>query len=110
MDLSAYGLVPLTIKDKYLIDGILNRPDTMLSAYSFTSHYIWRNHFNFYWGIIQGYLCLFAQYGDYVYMPIPPVLTENSVTPRHSILPDLFNIMDQINNKKAISRIENIDE
>src|SRR4030066_2324675 len=141
MDLSAYGLVPLTIKDKYLIDGILNRPDTMLSAYSFTSHYIWRNHFNFYWGIINGYFCLFAQYGDYVYMPVPPVLSKNTVHPCHSelvsespsyetlkqvqgeelsplpgvchlpsILSDLFNIMDNINNNKSVSRIENIDE
>src|SRR3989304_549250 len=86
MDLSACGLVPLTIKDKPLIDGILNRQDTMLSAYSFTSHYIWRNHFNFYWGIIQGYLCLFAQYGDYVYMHSQRNITENPKAPYHSDL------------------------
>jgi len=113
MDLSAYGLVPLTIKDKPLIDGILNRQDTMLSAYSFTSHYIWRDHFNFHWGIINGYLCLIAQYEDYVYMPVPPVSTEkpDSNPPLPPIiLPDLFNIMDKINNNKSVSRIENIDE
>jgi len=141
MDLSSYGLVQLTLKHKPLIDSILNRQDTMLSAYSFNSHYIWRDHFNFHWGIINGYLCLFAQYGDYIYMPVPPVSTENTSTPCHSelvsesfpyetlkqvqgdvlapplrtfhppiILPDLFNIMDKINNNKAVSRIENIDE
>jgi len=114
MDLSIYGLMPLTIKDKPLIDGILNRHNTMLSAYSFTSHYIWRDHFNFHWGIIDGYLCLFAQYGDYVYMPIPPVLSENPCSPSppstSSGLPEVFNIMDKINNNKAVSRIENIDE
>ncbi len=132
MDLSIYGLMPLTLKDKPLIDGILNRQDTMLSAYSFTSHYIWRDHFNFHWGIIDGYLCLFAQYGDYVYMPIPPVLSENILRspspcpsplrgegkgegfscpflPREGILA-AFNIMDKINVNKASSRIENIDE
>ncbi len=131
MDLSEYALVPLTIKDKYVIDSILNRQDTMLSAYSFTSHYIWRNHFNFYWGIIQGYFCLFAQYGDYVYMPVPPVSIENqdSNPPLPPFLKGgmtefpplkkgdkggfeqyLFNIMDKINNNKSVSRIENIDE
>ena len=131
MDLSAYGLVPLTIKDKYLIDGILNRQDTMLSAYSFNSHYIWRDHFNFHWGIINGCLCLFAQYGDYIYMPVPPVSTEkpdsNPPLPPFSkwgmtefpplqkgdkggFAHYLFNIMDNINNNKAVSRIENIDE
>ena len=113
MDLSAYGLVPLIIKDKCLIDSILNRQDTMLSAYSFTSHYIWRDHFNFHWGIINGCLCLFAQYGDYIYMPVPPVSTEkpDSNPPLPPIiLPDLFNIMDKINNNKSVSRIDNIDE
>ena len=131
MDLSAYGLVPLTIKDKPLIDGILNRQDTMLSAYSFTSHYIWRDHFNFHWGIINGYLCLIAQYEDYVYMPVPPVSTEkpdsNPPLPPFSkggmtefpplqkgdkggFAHYLFNIMDIINNNKSVSRIENIDE
>ena len=141
MDLSAYGFTPLTIEHKPLIDSILNRQDTMLSAYSFTSHYIWRDHFNFHWGIINGYFCLFAQYGDYVYMPVPPVLSKNTVHPCHSelvsespsyetlkqvqgeelsplpgvchlpsILSDLFNIMDNINNNKSVSRIENIDE
>ncbi|MEK6583740.1 MAG: phosphatidylglycerol lysyltransferase domain-containing protein, partial [Nitrospirota bacterium] len=83
------------------------------------------------------------QYGDYVYMPIPPVLSENPVSNpplppfskggikevpplkkgdkggfSHShgvchppaILPELFNIMETINNNKAVSRIENIDE
>ena len=114
MDLSIYGLIPLTIKDKPLIDGVLNRQNTMLSAYSFTSHYIWRDHFNFHWGIIDGYLCLFAQYGDYVYMTIPPVLSENPCSPSppstSSGLPEVFNIMDKINNNKAVSRIENIDE
>ncbi len=128
MDLSIYGLMPLTIKDKPLIDGILNRQNTMLSAYSFTSHYIWRDHFNFHWGIIDGYLCLFAQYGGYVYMPIPPVLSENpiptlslplkgrvflsSIEGHHAtaILLEVFNIMDTINVNKTLSRIENIDE
>ncbi len=115
MDLSVYGIDPLTIKDKHLIDNILHHQDTMLSAYSFTSHYIWRDHFNFYRGTINGYLCLFAQYGDYVYMPVPPVSLENTDSPRRvyhppTILPDLFRIMDKINNNRNVSRIENIDE
>ena len=114
MDLSAYGLAPLTIEHKPQIDSILNHQNTMLSAYSFISHYIWRDHFNFHWGIINGYFCLFAQYGDYVYMPVPPVSLENSLSnppvPPPSMLPELFNIMDNINNNKSVSRIENIDE
>lgn len=111
MVLSAYGFNPLTINDKPLIDSILLNHNTMLSAYSFTSNYIWRDHFNFYWGLINSYLCLFAQYGACIYMPVPPVLSENPVSNPPSLpFTYLFNIMDTINNNKTVSRIENIDD
>ncbi|MCC6544244.1 MAG: DUF2156 domain-containing protein [Nitrospirae bacterium] len=119
------GLIPLKIKHKPRIDSILTSQNTMLSAYSFVAHYIWRDHFNFHWGIIDGYFCLFAQYDDYVYMPVPPVSLEKNISnpsalpfskggikevPSSAIINEVFNIMDKINNNKAVSRIENIDE
>ena len=80
----------------------------MLSAYAFVSHYIWRDIFHFYWGVIDGCLCLFARYDNYIYMPVPPVLAKS---PPHPIpLPTVFTIMDTINKNKSVSRIENIDE
>ncbi len=115
MDLSTYGLVPLTLKHKPRFDSIINNHNTLLSSYSFISHYIWRNHFNYHWGIIAGHLCLFARYGDYIYMPIPPVSAEISQSkpmPLPSMLPleAVFNIMDAVNYNRTVSRIENIDE
>ncbi len=134
MNFSAFGLKPLTIEDRPLIDSILLRQNTMLSAYSFASHYIWRSHFTFHWGIICDQLCIFAKYDDYIYMPVPPISSENlhSNPPfppftkeeeRKSpfekgglrgiflhLLTEVFNIMDGINHNKAVSRIENIDE
>lgn len=66
-------LKPLRIKDRPLIDSILLPAATMLSAYSFAAHYVWRDIFQFYWNIIDDHLCLFAQYEDYLYMPLPPI-------------------------------------
>ena len=74
MDLNQFGLKPLSFSDKPFVDSILTPVETTLSAYSFTAHYIWRDIFQFYQGIIDGHFCLFARYGDYIYMPLPPVL------------------------------------
>ena len=76
-NLDQFGLKPLRITDRPLIDRFLSSKETMLSAYAFVSHYIWSDIFHYYWGILDGHLCLFAQYGDYLYMPIPPILPEN---------------------------------
>ncbi|MBI5756330.1 MAG: DUF2156 domain-containing protein [Nitrospirae bacterium] len=119
MNLLQFGLKPLKISDKPTIDTILNARNTMLSAYAFASHYIWRDIFHFYWGIIDGYLCLFAGYDDYIYIPVPPVLAKSPPHPyplpfgergSNHILSTVFAIMDTINKNKSVSHIENIDE
>ena len=106
-NLDQFGLKPLRITDRPLIDRFLSSRETMLSAYAFVSHYIWSDIFHYYWGILDGHLCLFAQYGDYLYMPIPPILSENPCA--STALSSGFAIMNRINKNKAVSRIENID-
>ena len=106
-NLDQLGLKPLRITDRPLIDRFLSSKETMLSAYAFVSHYIWSDIFHYYWGILDGHLCLFAQYGDYLYMPIPPILSENPCA--STALSSGFAIMNRINKNKAVSRIENID-
>ena len=76
-NLDPLGLKPLRITDRPLIDRFLSSEETMLSAYAFVSHYIWSDLFHFHWGILDDYLCLFAQYNDYLYMPIPPIFAKN---------------------------------
>src|SRR3990172_1749652 len=72
-NLDPLGLKPLRITDRPFIDRLLGSEETMLSAYAFVSHYIWRDIFHYSWDIIDDYFCLFAQYDNYFYMPIPPV-------------------------------------
>lgn len=111
MGLHQLGLKPLKITDRPIIDSILTSRETMLSAYAFAAHYIWRDIFHFYWGIIDDHLCLFAQYDDYIYMPIPPVPCNiSSFQNLNRIISTAFSIMEQLNKNKAVSRIENIDE
>lgn len=113
MDLQQFGLKPLKITDRPIIDSILKSQETMLSAYTFATHYIWHNIFKFYWGIMDNYLCIFAKYNGYIYMPIPPVpcnVSPESAISFQKILTTVFYIMDRINKNKTVSRIENIDE
>ncbi|MBI5407392.1 MAG: DUF2156 domain-containing protein [Nitrospirae bacterium] len=113
-NLHQLGLRPLRITDIPLIDRLLSSEETMLSAYAFVSHYLWSDLFHFYWGILDDHLCLFAQYNDYLYMPIPPILSENPFSPfekggLRGILRKVFSIMQAVNKNKSVSRIENID-
>lgn len=118
MDLNQFGLNPLSVSDKPFIDSILNSAETGLSSYSFTAHYIWRDIFQYYWGTIEDYFCLFAQYSDYICMPVPPVLYRVSgedviageARQSDKTLSYVFSLMNKINKNHAVSRIENIDE
>lgn len=111
-NLDQLGLKPLRITDRPLIDLFLSSEETMLSAYAFVSHYLWSDLFYFHWGILDDYLCLFAQYNDYLYMPIPPIppFSKGGMGKYKEILSSGFAIMNRINKNKAVSRIENISE
>ncbi len=120
-NLDPLGLKPLRITDRPFIDRLLSSEETMLSAYTFVSHYIWRDIFHYSWDIIDGYFCLFAQYDDYIYMPVPPVpCRKNAPSPPlplplkgrglRGISRKVFSLMQAVNKNEAISRIENITE
>ena len=108
-NLDQFGLKPLTITDRPFIDRILSPVETMLSAYTFVSHYLWRDIFHYHWDIIDDYFCLFAQYDNYFYMPLPPVPCHDKEGLR-GISFKAFSLMQAVNKNKAVSRIENIAE
>ena len=66
-------LRPLTLKDKPLFDAYARRMDISLSNYAFAPLYIWGDHFDFYWDLLDDYFCVFAKQGDDYFMPIAPV-------------------------------------
>ena len=66
-------LRPLTLKDKPLFDAYARRMEISLSNYAFAPLYIWEDHFDFYWVLLDDYFCVFAKQGDDYFMPIAPV-------------------------------------
>lgn len=94
----------LNIGDKHIFDKFLFGK-SRLSSHSFITNVIWRDLFNYYWGIIDGSLCLFAEYDQNIYMPIPP-LGNNEKTASAAA----FELMDLINKNPSISRIENLGD
>src|SRR3989304_3123769 len=111
-NLDPLGLKPLRITDSPFIDRLLSSEETMLSAYTFVSHYIWRDIFHYSWDTMDDYFCLFAQYDDYFYMPLPPVPCRMSSFEGglRGILRKVFSLMQAVNKNAAVSRIENIAE
>jgi len=119
-------LHPLTLADRQIFADYLARAYrrlqfqtdfvTLPSAYAFASHYIWRDFFDFYWAIWDGYFCLFAKQAEDYFMPIAPfgdysypkaknsTDTENFV----SVLDRAFNFMLSQSQRPHIVRIENM--
>lgn len=98
------SLQPLTLKDKPLFDRYASQMPAELSRYAFVPHYIWRNFFDFYWTIIEGQFCLFAnQNGDY-FMPIPPM----GASLNQEVIRQAYAFSLEINRAKQIARIENV--
>lgn len=70
-------LSPLTVADRSLVEQALASTDwareTPLAAYAFAPHFIWRELFAYWRADIAGHLCLFAEYEDGLFMPLPPL-------------------------------------
>lgn len=86
-----------------LFEKFLKQTPRGLSAYSFITHFLWRDHFTFRWSLYREHFLLFAEYDQCVYMPLPPMGPAD-----HQVIAACFGWMDQVNPTSVISRIENI--
>ncbi len=93
----------LSIEDKPIFDKFLFGT-SRLSSHSFIVNYIWGDLLSYYWKIIDGCLCLFAEYDQNIFMPIPPV----GINPRMASA-KAFEIMAKVNKNPSVSRIEDLD-
>ena len=98
-------LQPLLPDTRPLFEKHLHPAGAPLSAYSFITHFLWRDHFSFYWTAHREHFLLFARYDRCIYMPLPPIGPFDS-----PLVLDCFDLMDAENPDRAISRIENIPE
>ncbi|MBI5854184.1 MAG: GNAT family N-acetyltransferase [Nitrospirae bacterium] len=117
---------PFTIADRSRLEQACESIDTALAAYALAPHLIWRDLFTYTWAEVDGHFCLFAEYVDGVYMPLPPLPA--AAGRRHEAIGDrpesaplpiahcpspaalaaCFASMHEKNRGSAVSRIENV--
>ena len=96
----------LEIKDKKLFARFLNLSRHGLSVYAFENIYIWKGLFAIYWAIIEDCLCVFFQDNIGCFMYLAPL----GKAVKLAVIEKVFKIMDNFNQNKDISRIENVEE
>ncbi|TAJ08463.1 MAG: DUF2156 domain-containing protein [Nitrospirae bacterium] len=124
---SPLTLHPLTLDDRPRFEAALALVETPLAHYAFAPHYIWRNVFAYSWAEVEAHVCLFAEYADGLFMPLPPFpLSREALNVRREgeegfrLTPDasrltnaleqVFAFMQQRNRGSAVTRIENVPE
>lgn len=132
---SSLDLRPLTLADRPRFERALSAAATPLAAYAFAAHFIWRELFAYRWAELAGHVCLFADYADGLYMPLPPLpLKEADPAPREAYLTEgqsnasrftphaehassfkvalaqVMAVMREWNHGSAVTRVENVPE
>ena len=103
-------LHPLTLDDKPIFEVYASQIQTYLSSYAFAPIFIWRNHFQFYWTLLEDHLCVFAKQGDDYFMPIMPIPCAVENCDYFKVVQDAYQFMLESNRNPQIARIENVSE
>ena len=96
----------LRLSDKNLFEEFLDSDKYNLSTYHFCNIFIWKDFFEIFYTILDGYLCLFFKDKQGCFMYLPPLGRE----PIPSVINTCFAIMDKLSINKDISRIENVEK
>lgn len=110
--LSPQHFFPLTLPDRPRFARAFASLESPLAAYAFAPHFVWRSLFSYSWTDVEGHLCLFAEYPDGVYMPLPPLPLprEAGGARQEAALAACFAFMRERNGGSAVTRIENVPE
>lgn len=103
---TAFTTRPLTFADRPYFERACASIDSPLAAYAFAPHMVWRALFSYSWAEIDGACCLFAEYADGVFMPLPPLGSGSFIEP----LAQAFAYMRRRNKGSAVSRVENVPD
>ncbi len=102
-------LHPLNTSDYPRFEQALARVETPLAHFSLAPHLIWTDLFRYSWTETAGCLCLFADYADGLFMPLPPLPPHGMSLTRDAVAA-CFRLMHERNRGSAVSRIENVPE
>lgn len=70
---SGWGLRPVQLADRCLLDPYFTSLSEPLSDYTFAQLYTWRNSLRILWRVIEGHLCVFANGTGDLTLLLPPV-------------------------------------
>lgn len=111
------SLTPLTLEDRPRLERsvalTVQGGQTPLAAWAFPPHYIWQDLFTYRWAELNGWWCLFAEYIDGMFMPLPPLGPSSWVgSPTAGSLSEVVGtVMAYLHARNAgssVSRIENV--
>ncbi|WP_447969677.1 phosphatidylglycerol lysyltransferase domain-containing protein [Nitrospira sp. M1] len=110
---------PLTVHDRLRFEQALTCSreggTTSLATWAFAPHMIWQDMFAYAWAEIDGWWCLFAEYRDGVFMPLPPLgplpqgVSHTSCAFK-DVVQHVLEYMMTHNKGSAVTRIENVPE
>ncbi len=112
-------LTPMTLQDRPSFDRAVLLAEegnpTPLATWAFAPHYIWKEVFTYEWVEIEGWYCLFAEYVDGVFMPLPPLGTHSHICEHgpdgfRKAIEQVMKYMSAKNHGTEVSRIENVPE
>lgn len=106
---SGYGLKPVELTDKALLESYFSSLSDPLSDYTFSQLYTWRNSLRILWKLIDGHLCVFANGTGDLTLLMPPIGDTGS----DKALLSAGQIMDDYNAKHEVpdhSRVEYVSE
>ena len=112
-------LHPLTIDDRPVLERAVGLTvtggKTPLASWAFVPHFIWQDTFSYMWTEVDSWWCLFAEYADGIYMPLPPLgpcspLGPVGHSPMSGVVAQVFAYMDKRNPGSAVTGIENVPE
>jgi hypothetical protein len=126
-DLASVAHHPLTLADRPRLEQACATVESPLAHYALAPHLIWKDLFRYSWTEIAGCICLFAEYADGLFMPLPPLSVTHDASrvtgvsgsvpvTRHPSLvtPDVlaacFAMMRAGNGGSGVSRVENVPE
>lgn len=95
-----------TLEDRARFEHALKSVETQLAHYAPAPQQVWRHVFAYSRAELEGQFCLFAEYVDGVFMPLPPL----GVKPHREAFAQAFALMRKTNKGSAVSRIENVPE
>ena len=103
-------LQPLTLNDKPIFGEYARQTRMRLANYAFAPLYVWKEHFQFYWALVEEHLCIFAKQGEDYFMPILPMPCDPENGTYRNVIRTAYQFMLESNRNPHIARIENVPQ